>query len=263
MPSLDEHHSSSTTKLLLIGDSGTGKTGALASLAKAGYELFVLDIDNGLDILRDVLKSEPEARKRVHFETVTDEIKSKNNRPWITRAAAWADAMKVLSDWPGFGNPDTWDGNRVLVIDSLTMLSTGALRHVLNMNGRLNQAPQIQDWGMAMDLIESLLGMLYSDDTKCNVIVISHITYIEQEGQPAIGYPNTLGQKLPPKVGRFFNSCLNTRFHGAGRVIATDPKLTGSIGVKTSAPNSVKPTYPISTGLAEYFAAVRGEAPKP
>lgn len=41
-------------QLLLIGDSGTGKTGALASLARDGYRLFIIDLENGSKILRDL-----------------------------------------------------------------------------------------------------------------------------------------------------------------------------------------------------------------
>ena len=48
------------TKCILLGDSGTGKTGALASLVKAGYKLRVLDLDNKLasGILPQVIKRE-------------------------------------------------------------------------------------------------------------------------------------------------------------------------------------------------------------
>ena len=50
MPNLSKHQSSEFTKLLLMGDSKSGKTGALASLVLAGYKLRILDFDNGLEI---------------------------------------------------------------------------------------------------------------------------------------------------------------------------------------------------------------------
>jgi hypothetical protein len=56
MPSLDKHQSSEFTKLLLEGDSGSGKTGSLASLVAAGFKLRVLDMDNGLDSLANAVK---------------------------------------------------------------------------------------------------------------------------------------------------------------------------------------------------------------
>jgi len=53
MPKLGDHQSKSTTKMLFVGDSGAGKTGALASLAAAGYHLHIMDLDNGLDVLNN------------------------------------------------------------------------------------------------------------------------------------------------------------------------------------------------------------------
>ena len=52
MPTLYHHTSQSTVKLLLFGNSKTGKTGSLASLVAAGYYLRILDFDNLLGILR-------------------------------------------------------------------------------------------------------------------------------------------------------------------------------------------------------------------
>ena len=52
MPSLSAHQSNDYVKLLLCGDSGSGKSGALASLVGAGYKLRILDMDNGLDSLK-------------------------------------------------------------------------------------------------------------------------------------------------------------------------------------------------------------------
>jgi hypothetical protein len=56
VPQATKHQSHRTTKLLNLGDAGSGKTGALASLAKAGQRLIILDFDNGLDILIGLLK---------------------------------------------------------------------------------------------------------------------------------------------------------------------------------------------------------------
>ena len=77
MTSLAEHQSSEFTKLLLIGDSGSGKTGSLSSLVKAGYKLRVLDMDNGLDSLRLYCKRDcPDKLGNVEFRTLRDKMKS-------------------------------------------------------------------------------------------------------------------------------------------------------------------------------------------
>ncbi len=50
LPLLTSSLPSKPIKLALLGNSGDGKTGALASLANAGYRLAVFDFDGGLDI---------------------------------------------------------------------------------------------------------------------------------------------------------------------------------------------------------------------
>ncbi len=77
MPSLSQHQSQNAIKALLIGDSGSGKTGALAPLVAAGYKLHILDLDNGLDVLYNILKTEcPDRPNQVFFETVTNKTKA-------------------------------------------------------------------------------------------------------------------------------------------------------------------------------------------
>jgi hypothetical protein len=74
MPSLDKHQSSEFTKLLLEGDSGSGKTGSLASLVAAGFKLRVLDMDNGLDSLANAVKRTcpDKLSGNVEFRTLRD-----------------------------------------------------------------------------------------------------------------------------------------------------------------------------------------------
>ena len=73
MPPLSKHQSGCATKMLLLGDSGAGKTGALASLAQAGYNLRILDLDSGVDVLRNLLGDN--AAANVESVTLTDPMK--------------------------------------------------------------------------------------------------------------------------------------------------------------------------------------------
>ena len=77
MPSLANHQSNQFTKLLLIGDAKSGKTGSLVSLVKAGYKLRILDFDNLLDILKfKVMEECPDKLDNVEFVTVRDAYKA-------------------------------------------------------------------------------------------------------------------------------------------------------------------------------------------
>lgn len=266
MPSLKDHQSSQTTKLLLIGDSGAGKTGSLASLAAAGYNLRIMDLDNGIDVigglLRDASKYPPEAIDRVSYVTITDPMKSMGGKLVPKSATVWQRATKLLDNWKtdteDLGPVSSWTPNEVLVIDSLTFISNAALNLVLAMNARLGQRPHQSDWGDAQTLVEGLLGYLYDDSIKCNVVMTSHITFLGEEGNIQ-GYPSTLGAKLPPKVGRYFNNTLIMKSTGLGvntkRKILTNP--AGGIAGKNSNPGKVKAEYDIVNGLAEFFKDVR------
>lgn len=268
MPALESHQSAKTTKLLLIGDSGSGKTGALASLAAAGYNLRIIDVDNGVDVLANLLRDRGspygrEALARVEYETITDPMRNVGGRLVPSKATVWQRVIGLLTDWKTetakFGPLTTWGPQDVLVIDSLTMLGNAAMNFVLAMNARLGQQPHQSDWYNAQSMIESLLQMLYDDGVKCNVVMISHITYIGEENGPVHGYPSAPGKALPPKVGRYFNTILMSKSSGTGtalkRTIATT--TVGSVELKNTAPLRVEKAYPLETGLADYFKAIR------
>ena len=279
MPALAEHHSTNSVKLLYVGDSGAGKTGSLASLASAGYNLRIIDMDNGLDVLKNMLTDpkspyDKSAVSRVQYVTFTEQMKNVNGKLIPLKAIAWQNAISMLQHWKEI-NPETkevtcdlgpvasWGENDILVIDSLTFISNAAMNLILSINGRLGQRPHQSDWGLAQDLVEGLLSMLYSTDIKCHVIIPCHITYIGEEGGPLRGYPNTLGKALAPKVARYFNNTLMAQTTGQGtnqkRRIKTS--TVGVIELKNSAPLRVDSEYPLETGLAQYFKAIRGVEP--
>jgi hypothetical protein len=269
MPDLSAHQSGATTKLLLLGDSGAGKTGSLASLAGAGYNLRIIDMDNGVDVLANILRDPKsqygrEALARVKYATITDKMKNVGGRLVPKEATAWQRAINLLIDWKigdeQLGPLTTWGTNDVLVLDSLTFMSTAAMNFQLAMNARLGQQPHQSDWYVGQQMIEGLLQTLYDEGVKCNVIVMAHVAYIGEENAPQTGYPSTLGKALPPKVGRYFNSTLLVKTVGQGtnakRMIHTS--TINGIELKNSAPTLVEKTYPLETGLASYFKAVRG-----
>jgi hypothetical protein len=264
MPNLADHVGSTVTKLILVGDPGSGKTGALASLAGAGKNLRILDLDNGIDIIANMLRDPkspygPEALGRVKYETVTDPLKMlPSGRLVPSKATVWERAIKLLENWPGCGPIAEWGPEDVLVIDSLTMISRAAFNWVLSLNARLGKRPEQSDYYTAQQLIESMLEMVTTESVKCNVVVIAHIKMIEVNNVPK-GFPKTIGKALSPDVGANFNSILYVQKSGSGssvkRKIYTNP--VGPIELKNSNPYRVKADYPLETGLADYFRDVQ------
>lgn len=259
-------------KVLVIGDSGTGKTGALAALANAGYELFILDLDNGTDILNFVVQDK--YKNKVHIETLTDTGKmsgSGTNQKIIKlNPQAFPKALSLLQKWKDsetgedFGPVSSWSTNRVLVVDSLSFLGMAALDYVLAKNGRGGEQPFQADWGEAMRMLEQTLQIIYSTEIKCHVVMNSHITYQQVEGSGIQkGLPMGLGSQLPPKIGRYFNMMLMTRSKGQGestkRVLLTKPEANVEVKCPIlSAPKEL----PIESGLSDIFKLWGAPAPQ-
>lgn len=270
MPTLDKIQESHVVKLLMTGDSGGGKTAALASLARAGYHLKIHDWDNGLDILLDPKVLEPEYRKNVDAITLTDKFKGTSQGPTASAPTAFKEGMRSLSSWDG--GISSWGSDTIYVCDSLTMMGDATLRYILYMNGRLNpmDKPYQSDWGEAMKKQEEFLQMLYSSDVKCHVIINCHVKSQgekekDEKGQDievnVKGYPMALGRQLPPKVGRYFNNIFYIESSGTGsgtrRTIFTQTRP--QIELKNSRPSIVKDRYGVENGLAEIFEALTGK----
>lgn len=259
MPLLSNHHSNEYTKLLLEGDSGSGKTGGLTSLVRAGYYLRILDMDNGLETLKTFVTREcPDKLANVEFRTLRDKYKASPLGPMLAGpATAFVDAIKMLDRWKygdtDLGVPATWGPETVLVIDSLTFLSDSAFEWAKALN---SSAKDPRQWFyQAQQAIEDVLALLTSESFKTNVIVISHIRYLETpEGTK--GYPTSVGKALGPTIPRYFNSVAMARTSASGkRTIRT--ATTAMIDLKNPKPFEMKETYDLETGLADFFAVLR------
>lgn len=289
MPGIADHQSSGTTKLLLIGHSGAGKTGALASLAARGYILRILDLDNGLDILRDYMtnpaspyvKANPKVAENVSFKTITDKMKVSQGKLIPATATSWRRTVDSLVGWKDgdkdFGSITTWDNNTVLVIDSFSALATAALNFHLSLQGALGAErtgfEYQRDIGAAQKLLRSFLDTIYDENVKCNVVVTAHITFAndlgmgprgkDNEVNVTQGFPSAIGRALSPHIPRWFNNMLIVKASGPGNathaIYTRGQTMDGQVvSSKSAAPLRVKDSYPIDWGLADYFAAIRG-----
>jgi len=156
MTLLSEHQSRKSTKLLLMGHSGSGKTGALASLVKAGYKLRVLDLDNGLDTLASFVRRDcPDKLPNVEFRTIRDKFKktpvsganpvdNQGNYKW-----AFVTVQEMISNWKydtvDLGSPATWGSDTILVIDSSSLLGSAAFNWAWFMNPGTKDMVEIEE----------------------------------------------------------------------------------------------------------------------
>lgn len=275
MPDLMNHPASKTTKLLLMGDPGTGKTGSLASLAHAGYNLRIADLDNGLDVLKNLLMSpktpyDKEAYKRVKYQTITErhvKITARSGPNEVPAGASvWNRLTQLLMNWKTeseeLGPVSSWTERDVFVLDSMTLAGIAAFNFAnVSTAGDKNRDPRML-YFHAQNYLEYLMQCLYADEIKCNIIVTSHITFVGDDMNIMHGYPTTIGRALSSKIGRYFNSCLLMKSEGKNQKLYTVPVAT-KVELKSSAPLNVRDSYDIKFGLADYFKDVRGSHPAP
>lgn len=271
MPSLSKHQSNEYTKLLIEGDSSSGKTGALASLVGAGYKLRIQDYDNGLEPLKQYVRRDfPDKIDNVEYVTLRDKYKAGPEGPMVVKADAFVRGVKLLDHWKykdettgqdvDFGVPATWGPDCILVIDSFTFMSDAAFnfREPLaprGSNGKYDMRAVYKD---AQDAVEGVLALLTSEAFRTNVIVITHIRYVDNPDGTRRGYPTAVGSALSPVIPRYFNSVALCQTSGKGvRTIRT--ATTGMIDLKNPRPFAMADSYPIEIGLAEFFKVLRDQ----
>lgn len=260
MPSATEHKSSEFVKLLFIGNSGSGKTGALTSLVKAGYKLRIIDLDSGLDALINHVKDECQDKlNAIEFQTFRDQMKMTPQGPKVRGApASYMNTLTALEKWPDDNSdPSTWGADTILVLDSLTNAGRAAFQWARATNPT-SKDPR-QWYKAAQDLIEDLIANLTSDSFATNVIVISHIEMTETSTGMTKGYASSIGKALGPKLPRFFNTMILSETSGSGKAVKRRLKTfpTAMIDLKNPAPMRIEAEYPIETGMADIFKLLK------
>jgi len=264
MPSLSSHQSSQSVKLLLIGDSGAGKTGALTSLVEAGYKLRILDFDNGLDSLRIQMEQRcPEKMNNVDFFSLRDKLKSSPTGPILDgMPTAFTRAVNLLDRWKyddvDLGKSSDWGDDVVVVLDSLTFLSESAFNWATAMNPTAKDRRQI--YGAAQEAVENVISLMTSPNMKPNVIITAHVKYMDRPDGTQKGYPTSIGNALSPKIPAFFNNVVLCETQGFGQSLKRILRVQTTALVDTKSPASFKlpPTLPIESGLADFFKASKG-----
>lgn len=217
-------------KIILIGESGGGKTGAKASLICAGYKIRSLDTDNGTRLLRalvtdprypyaSIIKSRGiDLRESFHsiqiptpmvvksikhsIKTPSGKFEEKWERMLVPKdAKAWSRVGDALADWKdeklgiNYGPVESWEPNTILDIDSFTTIARQAYYFNQEFNGRLGAAEEgfthQKDVGGAQSQLRRLLEFLFNPSIRCNVILNCHIRGIDDSR----GYNQTPEQR--------------------------------------------------------------------
>lgn len=298
MPDLNSP-ATDAVKILYIGDSGEGKTGSKAALVAAGFKLRMVDTDHGFRILRSLLtdsdhypyakfmqkaKIDPFEPGRISYIPIDVEMDvqsvSVNKRGGNVsyevigpkNAKAWRDASNLLiKGWKDgdldLGHVTTWTNDTVLDFDTASSLAECAKYWMQDMNNHLGafEDDHGRDSGGAQELIRRLMTSVTSSAFKCNVILTTHVDWVDvgrgaaqspsqliHDQKPILdmrGFPAAIGKALSPQMGKKWNDLFIVR---RGRIHST---AIDNINAKHSA--WVEDSYPLSTGLAQIFAALR------
>lgn len=195
--------------------------------------------------------------------------------------AAWRTVINTLLEgWKDngtdLGKVTDWDNDTILDFDTMSTLAEIGKYWIQSLNNRLGalEDEHGRDTFAAQEMVSRITQEITSSRVKCNVIVTTHITRISMDqGAPQTpqeilhrnpnaqpnsrGFPTIIGRALSPVFGKRWNDMLVVRREGE-RANAERKIYTKPVG-GTDAKNSVwlEPDYPLSTGLAEIFAALQ------
>jgi len=252
-------------KILLLGDSGTGKTYSIRSLIAQGITPFVIFTEPGQEVLSDL------PAKSLHWTYVAPatqdwsamlDVASKINTfsfESLTKMVdgnkrkynQFEDLLRALNNFKcdrtgeEFGDVTTWGTNRAIVVDSLSGVNLMAM--ALAVGGK--PVRDQKDWGLAQTLVSTLMQKLCMD-TRCMLIVTAHP---EREVDEVLGgskvMVSTLGKKLAPILPRFFSDVIMSERNGT-----TFSWTTAAVGAALKSRN-----LPISDKLTPSFEALIGK----
>lgn len=254
-------HSIPGSKTLLSGGTGSGKTHSLRTLIDAGIQPFILFTEPGMRTVSDITceqglhyKYVPPARpswndmlenarkiNTLSFKALT-QMQDMNKQKY----AQFLEVITTMNDFvcdrcgQHFGDVGTWQTDRALCLDSLSGVNIMAMDMVVG--AKPVKAPG--DWGVAMDNLERFINGL-TTNTQCHFVMIAHLEREKDEVTGGIQLmASTLGQKLAPKIPRFFDDvvqCLNREgeFSWATAGINVDLKWRNLPGGKDLPPSFV------------------------
>lgn len=217
--------------VLLMGASGSGKTHAIQTLISQGITPFCLFTEPGHEVLSHVpvdklhwkyiapadqdWASMINSAKNINmlsFESISKMVDP--NRGQYNQFVSLLEGLnnfKCDRDGKVYGDVCNWGTDRALVIDGLTGVGVMALGLVVGGKPVRHQG----DWGIAMNLVESLVQKL-TTDTRAHFVMIAHI---EREVDEVLGGSKimaaSLGRKLAPKLPRFFSDVVLAEKTGA------------------------------------------------
>lgn len=264
-------------RVLICGEPASGKTGALAALANAGYRLFIHDFDQNSRVIgsylqkghADVFIQTYHAAKIGLADVAAGTLKDENARKIAVEKATTENSItantelrrfvEMLEHWKDddvdAGPTKDLTSKDVIVIDSGTFLGDMILLAV-------HQDPRVKKdlrslYNVAGDYYGSILNYLTSSKVGASVLVLTHIRQTgvkdPQSGQIISDLrfiPTAIGDAASKKMQTFFSDIWHLEVNQAGaRKFKT--AATAKAALRTSAPDRIRAEEPFD--LAAMF----------
>jgi hypothetical protein len=249
-------------RVLIYGDPASGKTGALAQLANAGYRLLIFDFDQNSRVIGSFLK--PDAAD-IYVNTYAVAKMTGTNLFAGNKGDAAQAALKEMRHFVGMlqhwktesedlGPASSLTAKDVLVIDSGTFLGE-LLFMAAKADPEANKHTPTQ-YRIAGEYYSAILDYLCGSKVGASVVVLTHVTQTgdkDSEGK-FIGKPKdipvALGDKMSKRMPSYFSDIWRLEVDRTGqRRFRT--AATAHEGLRTSNPSKIKAEEPFD--LAAMF----------
>jgi hypothetical protein len=210
---LSQKSASATTRVCVIGLSGTGKSTLVAKLAEAGFKLYWITVDNDTDIL---FKISPEFRDNVELYDIPDTASSPRAADTLLKLfrekkgeicnthGLWKCAV-CKKESAAFSSIDltTLDPEKdIVVIDTGTTLGHSIMAHATK-NNPVDYKPERDDWGALRKWTE----FFYSEfqGARFNLVVIFHAVEATMEDDKVKLVPAFGSKDMSSKIAGAFS----------------------------------------------------------
>lgn len=249
-------------RVLIYGDPASGKTGAIAQLANAGYRILLADLDQNARVIGSYLKP---GHADIFIQTFTVAKMTGTNLFAGKQGEAAQAALKemrlfcqMMQHWKteseDLGPTSALTAKDVIVIDSGTFLGE-LLFMAAKADPEANKHAPTQ-YRLAGDYYSAILDYLCGSKVGASVVMLTHVTQTGEKdsdgkfvGRPK-DIPVAVGEKMSKRMPSYFSDIWRLEIDRAGnRNFRT--AATSFESLRTSAPHKIKASEPFD--LASMF----------